>query len=104
MNQTQGRQRTSRSAPNPGRIRARFGTHIPTIVIGTAGLLLGVAAAAVAGEPAAPPSLKDAGIRYEQARLLPDADRVAGLDEVAKTAADLARSGSDDEKAAARAL
>ncbi|HET9951802.1 MAG TPA: tetratricopeptide repeat protein [Candidatus Eisenbacteria bacterium] len=104
MNQTQGHQQATRSAPNPGRIRARFGTHLPAIAIGAAGLLLGIAAAAVAGEQPAASTLKDVGLRYEQARLLPEAERVAGLEEVAKAAANIARGGNEDERASARVL
>src|SRR5512147_1284417 len=93
MNQTQG----------------HIGIVVRTIVI-AAGLLTG-APAAWAGDKADAPresatasTLKDAGLRYEQARLLPDGEKVAGFEEVSTSAATVARGGSDDEKASARAL
>jgi TolA-binding protein len=76
------------------------------LTIVAAGLLCGAAAAWAGndrGESTAG-ALKDAGLRYEAVRLQNEAERVAGLEEVAKSAASVARSGSDDEKAAARAL
>ncbi len=76
------------------------------LAAGAAGLLLGAPVAAAGGDSESPPAagLKETGVRYEQVRLLRDADRVAGFDEVTRSAAAIARGGSDDEKAAARAL
>ncbi len=76
------------------------------LTAGAAGLLLGAPVAAAGGDSESPRTagLKETGVRYEQVRLLRDADRVAGFDEVIRSAAAIARGGSDDEKAAARAL
>ncbi len=106
MNQTQGRKSTRRGAR--GRIqsprRLRFNAWV--VAIGVAAFLVGAPAAVAGGDKENPSasSLKETGVRYEQVRLLRDAERVAGFDEVTSSAAAIARGGSDDEKAAARAL
>jgi TolA-binding protein len=82
-----------------------------TVVI-AAGLLTGAPAVWAGGkapeartsESATATALKEAGLQYEQARLLHDAEQVAGFEEVWKAAATVARGGSEDEKASARAL
>jgi len=91
--------------------QGHMGTFLRTILI-AAGLLTGAPAVQARGggntadarESAPTTALKDAGLRYEQARLLKDAEQVSGFEEASTTAATVARGGSDDEKASARAL
>jgi TolA-binding protein len=84
----------------PGRRVAR------TLLAGIAAtLLLGAGAVnAGGGREAGAPGVHDAGLRYEQARLLSAETRAVALDEVAQGAVEAARVGSNDEKAAARML
>ena len=108
MNQTQGHNDTTRGARGRNRSPRRLRFAAWFLAAGAAGLLLGASAAAAGGdkekESSTASSLRETGVRYEQVRLLRDAERVAGFDEVTQNAAAIARSGSDDEKAAARAL
>jgi TolA-binding protein len=73
-------------------------------------LALGIVAltgarAAAAGESAPAPTVKDAGLAFESARVLKDAERVGALAEAERLAAEAARGGrSREEEAAARFL
>jgi len=101
MNRTQGRNGMGRGARECAERRvARI------LLAGIAGALLGSTAVADAGDEReeAASTVREAGLRYEHARLLPDAERIAAFDDVARAAVDAARVGSNDEKAAARML
>src|SRR5437879_293969 len=79
----------------------------------TAALLTvgGTAAEALAGKKQAPAAeatpgstLEEAGLRFESARLLSDADRSAGLEDALQITNRALQHGTEDEKAAARFL
>src|SRR5687767_5073953 len=67
--------------------------------------LLTCGAAAARADEARSPGVREAGLTFEAARLLPEAERAAGLDE-AERLAGLAQKGSknDEENQAARHL
>ena len=73
-------------------------------VAGTAGPALAGKKQAPAGEAAPGSTLEEAGLRFESARLLGDADRAAGLEDALQITNRAIQHGSDDERAAARFL
>jgi TolA-binding protein len=97
------------------RIHRRFG--LPVAVLGAALVMSAFPAPAHAGKkkakPQPPPQqaavsvttqLQEAGLTFEQARLLSDADRSAGLEEALQITTRAMQRGGDDEKAGARFL
>jgi TolA-binding protein len=88
-------------------------TRLSLAALAAALLAGGLTAPAWAGSKKAPkapaetaPSatLQEAGVRFESARLLGEADRTAGLEEALRITNRAIQKGSDDEKAAARFL
>jgi len=69
-------------------------------------ILLATAGTAVAKDSgaAARPTLKEAGLAFEAARALPDADRLPALQDAERVAEDAARDVSKDEESIARYL
>src|SRR6266550_8261396 len=95
------------------RIHRRIGLSTVAIAV-TALALTGASSPAGAGknkkEPAAQSqaasgsTLQDAGLRFESARLLSDADRPAGLEDALQITARAIQGGPEEERAAARFL
>src|SRR5882672_10149594 len=60
--------------------------------------------AAVQSQAARGSALQDAGLRFESAKLLDEADRAAGLEDALQITARAIQSGPEEERAAARFL
>ncbi|HYQ88918.1 MAG TPA: tetratricopeptide repeat protein [Candidatus Binatia bacterium] len=88
----------------------RIGFSLAALVAATLAVT-GAATEALAGKKQAPAgetapgnTLEEAGLHFESARLLGDADRAAGLEEALQITNRAIQRGSEDEKAAARFL
>jgi len=98
-------QRTTETRTKSGARRgARFAAVAGLLVTAMIGATALVTPALAKDQPA-PPAVKDAGMAFEAARVLRDADRVAALEEAERLAAESARGAKSKEaEAAARYL
>ncbi|HEX7077648.1 MAG TPA: tetratricopeptide repeat protein [Candidatus Eisenbacteria bacterium] len=83
---------------------ARGGVRLAAGVIAALTILATAGTAVAKGSEEPRATLKEAGLAFEAARLLPDADRLPALQSAESAAADAARGGSKDEEGIARYL